>query len=82
MTTPLICGSIVKDNKVDSVWSERSQKITNLSFNRKLRMMRADVFSLYCCSMNSDFIKKPSVTHALKKSILKFLEGEFNFRVR
>ena len=80
MTTPLICGSVVKNNSIESL-TGGSAKITNLTFDRKLRMMRADIFALLYCSMNSSFIQKADTSQLIKKSLVKFLESELNFRV-
>lgn len=78
MTTPLIFGTPVRDRQEHS----GQVGITDITFDRKLRMMRADVFSLLSCSANIDFINKAMDTIAIKKSIHKFLEGEMNSRVQ
>lgn len=56
--------------------------ITNLTYDRKLRMMRADLFSILSCCTNSDFIDKAEVSQIIKKRVVKFLEWEQNVRVR
>jgi len=53
-----------------------------MTFRRKLRMMRADIFTLLSISMNKDFIKSAGDSKILKLAILKFLEGEDNERVK
>lgn len=52
MTTPLIFGTPVRA----SLKISGSEKITDLAFDRKLRMIRADLFTLMSCSSNSDFV--------------------------
>jgi len=77
MTTPLICGTLVRDqSEYEKVGGQN--RINNLTFNRKLRMMRADVFALLSISTNSDFIADPADSQVIKTAVLKFLEGEFN----
>lgn len=82
MTTPLICGSVVRNKSIEKMNFGANQKITNLSFDRKLRMMRADLFSLFSCTMDGSFIKKAHNSQILKKSLIKFLESEQNYRVQ
>ena len=53
MTTPLILGSIIKDNNVGH--ASIHNKISNMTFNRRLRMIRADLHALLSISINSDF---------------------------
>ena len=52
-----------------------------MTFNRKLRMVRADVFALLSISTTGEFFSDPQKSSVIKKSVLKFLEGEFNDRV-
>lgn len=77
MTTPLLFGTPVRNLRRFS----GSDKITDITFDRKLRMMRADLFTLLSCSTNSEFISEAKDTIAIKKSVIKFLEGEVNARV-
>lgn len=51
-----------------------------MTFDRKLRMMRADVYTLLSISTDSNFFAEHDQPQIIKKSILKFLEGEFNER--
>ena len=55
MWTPLICGTVVRNKNQQEKFNEK-EAITNLTFDRKLRMMRADIFALLSISTNSDFI--------------------------
>ena len=59
MTTPLICGTLVNNlNNVDVRESLLEfKKITNMTFNRKLRMIRADLYALLSISMCTNFVK-------------------------
>lgn len=81
VTTPLICGTIVKDEIRGGIKLDLEPGINNMTFNRKLRMMRADVFALLNVCGSKDFIHKQDLTHQIKKGCLKFLHGEFNKRV-
>tara|TARA_B110000285_G_C14873653_1_gene490428 strand:- start:178 stop:375 length:198 start_codon:yes stop_codon:yes gene_type:complete len=47
--TPMICGSVVND----SVFGGEK---ANFNFKRKLKMLRADIFSLLSVSLASDFV--------------------------
>ena len=80
MTTPLIAGTIVRAT-YDQVCPQKMARINNLTFTRKLRMIRADVYTLLSKSESSDFFKAPSKQKTIKNSVMKFLEGEFNPRV-
>ena len=75
MTTPLICGSIIRDKTIEGN-CHGLPKISNLTFDRKLRMIRADIFALFSCTMNGHFIKRASVAQLIKKTLNKFLESE------
>ncbi len=81
MTTPIICGTMIRNNKLQKLRSDE-KRITNITFHRKLRMMRADMFSLLCLATNSDFIKHPHTTTVIKKGVIKFIESELNYRVK
>ena len=81
MTTPLICGTVVRDLNTESKKMKDDKAINNMTFHRKLRMMRADVFALLSISTNSDFVQKVDDSQCIKKWTNKFLEGEFNDRV-
>ena len=76
MNTPLICGTVVKNKKIEKMNVGGKQKISNLTFDRKLRMIRADIFALLSCSMNSSFIRNATLSQLLKKTIYKFMESE------
>jgi len=81
MTTPLICGTVIRGH-LEGLRSEKAlHNIPNMAFNRKLRMMRADVFALLSISTTSDVIGDPKHSQTIKAAALKFLEGEFNERV-
>ena len=56
--TPLICGTIVmdRDNSVKYARTN-TNPITNMTFDRKLRMIRADVFSLLCLTSHGVVFK-------------------------
>lgn len=56
-------------------------KVTNMTFHRKLRMMRADVFALLSISMQNMFFKNIEDSDIVKSACLKFLEGEDNKRM-
>jgi len=77
MTTPLIFGTPIKEEKYDVKLKNPSK---NMRFNRKLRMIRADIFTLLSISINSGFFKEPMDAAIIKKACIKFLEGEFNDR--
>jgi len=59
MTTPLICGTIVEDDWQGLKLNDK-KSITNMTFNRKLRMIRADVFALLSLSTDSNFFNEGS----------------------
>lgn len=81
MTTPLICGTLVREQlEGEKLIGEKN--ITNMTFNRKLRMMRADVYSLVSISTDSSFFAEAQHQQLVKVAALKFLEGEFNERVK
>lgn len=81
MTTPLICGTMVRNSGASKIRLPTDEMINNMSFDRKLRMIRADLFALLSISTNSDFISKGDLSLIIKKSIEKFTEGELNQRV-
>ena len=81
MTTPLICGTVVQNVPIQNKTVDANFNLSNLQFDRKLRMIRADIFSLYSASMNHDIIQDSDLSQILKKSLMKFLESEQNFRV-
>jgi len=54
MTTPLIFGTVV-DEEWEGLKIKDQKNITNMTFNRKLRMMRADVFTLLSLSTDANF---------------------------
>lgn len=59
MTTPLIFGTVVKDaNSKKYKRFGSTEGITNVSFIRKLRMMRADIFTLLSVSTSNDFMQR------------------------
>lgn len=78
MTTPLIFGTPVRS----SLKFCGSEQITDLTFDRKLRMVRADLFALMSCATNSDFVKDAADTIAIKKSLFNFFKGEMNARAK
>lgn len=77
MTTPLIFGTPVRS----SLKVTGADKITDLTFDRKLRMVRADLFALMSCCTNSEFINDALDTIAIKKSLYSFFRGEMNAKV-
>lgn len=79
--TPLICGTFINAH-CDGARPPHQSQISNMSFDRKLRMMRADLYALLSISTMTDFFSEPLKTTTIKQGILKFLEGEFNERVR
>lgn len=52
MSTPLIFGTPVRNSHLIT----GAENITDLTFDRKLRMIRADLFSLLSCSTHSDIV--------------------------
>jgi len=56
VTTPLICGTVVNDEVRGGIKLDLEPGINNMSFIRKLRMIRADIFTLLSLSASSDFI--------------------------
>ena len=74
MLTPLIMGSIVSEQVLGH--DECHNHLCNMSFNRRLRMMRADLHALLSISINSDFFENPKDSQVVKMAICKFLEGE------
>jgi len=80
MTTPLLCGTLVNGEPEGLLGADR-KRITNLTFDRKLRMMRADVFALLGISTDSNFFSEPPPSLFIQQAVRKFLEGEFNDRV-
>jgi len=78
MTTPLIFGTVVDDDVNFEKKAGNYSKISNMTFDRKLRMMRADVYALLSVSTDANFFKEHHQPQIVKKSVLKFLEGEFN----
>ena len=81
MTTPLICGTLVRE-LIDGEKPTNVGSITNMTFNRKLRMMRADIYSILSISTDSNFFNEPNHQSIVKVAVLKFLEGEFNDRIK
>lgn len=81
MQTPLICGTFVEQEAIGAVQSG-SRKANNLTFHRKLRMMRADVFALLSISMQNNFFRNVEDSDIVKSACLKFLEGEDNNKIK
>lgn len=77
----MICGTFVQQMPVGAVQSG-TPKINNMTFHRKLRMMRADVFALLSISMQNLFFKKVEDSEIVKTACLKFMEGEDNHRIK
>jgi len=63
VTTPLICGTIVNDEIRGGVKLDLEPGINNMTFNRKLRMMRADIFTILNICSSKDFIHKSEQTY-------------------
>ena len=78
MTTPLIFGTPVRSSQQ----YVKTSNITDLTFERKLRMVRVDLFALMSCCQNSEFIKDANETMTIKKSLYNFFRGEQNSRVQ
>ena len=58
MYTPLICGTVVIDRDECIKFARTSTNpITNMTFERKLRMIRADIFTLLSLSNNDRIFK-------------------------
>ena len=58
MYTPLICGTVVIDRDESIKFARTTTNpITNMTFERKLRMIRADVFSLLCLTSHGVVFK-------------------------
>ena len=57
-------------------------KINNMTFHRKLRMMRADVFSLLSISMQNMFFRNVQDSEIVKSACLKFIDGEDNKKIK
>jgi hypothetical protein len=68
----MICGTVV-NSKFDGDKQDLRMK-NNAVFARKLRMMRADLFTCLSISQSGMFFKKKEDTTALKKSILKYFD--------
>lgn len=79
--TPLICGTVVTDRD-ESVKVARTSTnpITNMTFDRKLRMIRADLFALLSITTHGGIFKTYEQQAIMKKQIINFLAGEFNQR--
>ena len=77
MVTPLIFGTVVKPS--DKMQIDLKQD-NNLSFDRKLRMVRADLFALLSCCTNKELINDAKDTIAIKKALYNFFRGEMNAR--
>ena len=82
VTTPLICGTIVKEEVRGGIKLDLEPGINNMSFIRKLRMIRADIFTLLGVCESSDFIHQEHHIYHIKKGCIKFLHGEFNERAK
>ena len=75
--TPLICGTIVTDRDESiKVTRTSTNPITNMTFDRKLRMIRADVFALLSLTTHGGIFKTLDQQSYLKRQILKFLASE------
>ena len=76
---PWICGTIVKpDHRSKSFYDSKKQ--FNFHFHRKLKMMRADIFSLLSVSNSNSLLKDQNSSTRLKKSLIKYLESDYNAR--
>lgn len=51
-----------------------------MTFNRKLRMLRADLFSLISTTQISEFFSDGETINIIKNTIINYVEGEFNNR--
>jgi hypothetical protein len=51
-------------------------KITNQMFDRRLRMMRADMFALLSVSQTEEFFKTPAEAEMVKNAVVQYLESE------
>lgn len=59
-----------------------AKAVSNQSFARKLRMMRADLFALLCVADRIDFLEDRVDAQTLQRNVLQFLQGEYNERVK
>jgi len=82
MTTPLICGTMVHDTVEGIKTCDLGNSITNMTFNRKLRMLRADLFTLISTTQISEFFSEGESAGIVKNIIINFVEGEFNNRAK
>ena len=68
----MICGTVV-NYKSDRIGDKAAPRISNASFKRKLRMIRADLFSLLCVSESCEFFKTARDSQVVKDAVLKYL---------
>ena len=82
MSTPLIFGTPVNSKSCSSNKicgnNLHFKSMDYINFSRKLRMIRADIFSLLSISMSDQFFEQSEDSEAIKRGILKFLESEIN----
>jgi len=72
ISSPMICGTVV-NYKSEGVGGGGAARISNASFKRKLRMIRADLFALLCVSETSDFLRTGRDAQVVKDAVLKYL---------
>ena len=77
INSPVISGTVVKSKFMGVKPLNKSlPKITNHMFERKLRMMRADLFSLLSCCQAEEFFKTPREAEIIKNAVIKYVETE------
>lgn len=86
VNTPLIFGTVVRNATSPSTKLgadlDTNHSISNRTFSRKLRMMRADLFALLMISDRKDFFDDPEETKIIQNNVVHFLRGEYNERVK
>ena len=65
--TPIIRGSVVLGNN-------NKYPFKRLSFDRKLKMLRVDIYTMLCLSQSIEFVKSRKMSTEIKQAVIKLVQ--------